>query len=163
MTLASELVTLEDTASIATANNVANEAGVRHLLLVSGSRLTGVVCRCDLFEESYEGESVLERAVRCPWVIGPETTIGDTASLMRDKKIGILPVVYEREILGVITRGDLRRLGIDEAFLETASCVACGSKSGVRHHPSMANVEFCLECLEAEREPIEWCELGVGD
>jgi CBS domain-containing protein len=163
MTLAPVLVTVEHDESIEAADAVAQQADVRHLLVVDSDRLAGIVCRCDLVEEALPEERVIDRAVRCPWVISPNASLLEAAELMSAKGVGILPVVAGREVLGVITRGDLRRIGVDEALLATESCAACGNRSGVRAHPRMHNVSFCLECIEQEHTAIEWSELGAGD
>src|SRR3954463_2286132 len=42
-----------------------------------------------------------------PETVGPGTLIGDVAGMMRDLDVGIVPVVREGELLGVITDRDI--------------------------------------------------------
>jgi CBS domain-containing protein len=39
--------------------------------------------------------------------VAPETALADASQLMREKKIGCLPVVENRILVGILTEGDL--------------------------------------------------------
>lgn len=160
MTLESELITVNPTTTIEEADRRARANAVRHLLVVEQGRLTGVLCRCDLVEPPLGNETVADRANHCPWTIGPDTTLGQAALLMRERKVGMLPVIARRELLGVITRGDLRRAGVSNTLLGADKCASCSSTSGVFAHPDFANVNICLDCLDDSQERLDYAELG---
>lgn len=160
MTLATELVSVSPTTNVVDADNIARENGVRHLVVVEDGRLYGVLCRCDLVEDAFVGQTVAERANHCPWTISPGTTLSQAAQLMRDRKVGMLPVTADGELLGVVTRGDLRRAGVTEALLGAEKCASCRGTSGVFAHPDFSNVNICLDCLDDSREHLDYAELG---
>jgi acetoin utilization protein AcuB len=160
MTLESELVTVSPSTRVSEADNTARENAIRHLLVVEAGKLVGVLCRCDLIEEAAHDETVAERANHCPWTIGPDATLGQAARLMRDRQVGMLPVIARRELLGVVTRGDLRRAGVADALLGGEQCASCSSRSGVFAHPTFQNVNICLDCLDDSYERLDYAELG---
>jgi CBS domain-containing protein len=48
--------------------------------------------------------------IKEPITISPSATILDAISIMRDNRIGCLPVVQENELVGVITEMDFVRI-----------------------------------------------------
>lgn len=54
-----------------------------------------------------EGPSVRELMSRDPKVVGPDSSVRDAARLMREEDAGIVPVVLDGKVLGVITDRDL--------------------------------------------------------
>ncbi len=48
--------------------------------------------------------------VKTPITIGPKATIVEALRIMRDKKIGCLPVVQNDELVGIITEMDFLRI-----------------------------------------------------
>jgi len=82
---------------------------------------------------------------------------------MTEFEVGCLPIVDEHGLRGVVTRGDLRRAGVEEALLGASRCASCGSRHGVRPHPTLEAVEFCLDCLDRAMTPADYDELGGGD
>jgi hypothetical protein len=96
----------------------------------------------------------------------PDDSLEQAAKIMCDCAVGCLPVVREPgQVVGVITRHDLRELGI----LGDAECPCCAS-CGTTHDlvKNAPNVLFCRSCLEATPEPgtiaRRWyCTLGGGD
>ncbi len=111
MTLSTDLVTITSTTPLLEAEQSAREAGVDHLLVVEDGRLIGIVNRDDMQQEEFGLNTIADRVNLCPWTVAPETNLAQAAQLMLDKDLGILPVIANREVLGVITRGDLRRAG----------------------------------------------------
>ncbi len=122
MTLESELVTISPSASLADAEALAKSHNLDHLLVVEEERLIGIVSRGDLGYEEFGINTISDRVNLCPWTIGPTTTLAQAAQLMEDRQIRILPVVANRNVLGVVTRGDLRRAGVVDSILESRLC-----------------------------------------
>jgi hypothetical protein len=95
------------------------------------------------------------------FVIDADASLNEAVAGMAALQIGCLPVVQKGDLVGVITRGDLRRAGIDEALLGARYCASCGSPHGVCPDPRGA-VEFCLDCLDRET-PAPDDDIGTGD
>lgn len=51
--------------------------------------------------------NVRDIMTKSPETVAPGTTIGDVAVLMRDLDVGVIPVVRNQELLGVITDRDI--------------------------------------------------------
>ncbi len=97
-------------------------ANVRHLLVVQGDELMGVVTDRDLrrpdrggdgvmsVEEMYRvGESLEVQDVMTsePTAVAPDALTAVAAKLMVENKFNCLPVVLEDRVIGIITSSDL--------------------------------------------------------
>ncbi len=119
-----EVVSLGPEASAAEAWSVCQELGIRHLPIVEGGRLVGLVSDRDLRDVSPPRGSGGERDT-LTWVrlrdimstnlvtIGPLDTIEHAAHEIYERKIGCLPVVAEGELVGIITSSDMMRTLIE--------------------------------------------------
>jgi predicted transcriptional regulator len=147
MTPAGSLVTVPADLTCAEADARARAAGVRHLLVGDAGAPLGVLCRCDLAEAAPEAhvETVMRSSM---FAVAPELTLGEAAVAMARLGIGCLPVAEDGCVLGLITRGDLRRAGAPERLLGAHVCCDCGSVHAVRTGPH--GLEYCLDCLEIE-------------
>jgi CBS domain-containing protein len=122
MTLESQLVSISPSLTLLEAEQVANDNELQHLLVVEEGRLMGILNRCELNEEEFGLNTISDRVSLCPWTISPTTTLAQAAQLMVDRHVNILPVVANREVLGVVTRGDLRRAGVLDSLLDERVC-----------------------------------------
>jgi acetoin utilization protein AcuB len=96
---------------------------IRHLPVVDGGRLVGIVTDRDLrqvvFDPAIQGRldqdvDVLDMAVRdvMTWAVitvGPASDLRQAARLMHEQKIGALPVVEAGRVVGVLTERDVLR------------------------------------------------------
>jgi acetoin utilization protein AcuB len=160
MTAAVALATVNPQTPCAVADEVARSHDVRHLLVVDEGAVIGVLCRCDLFPRPGADETVADRMSREVFAVPPGATLADAVAAMSGLGIGCLPVVAGGLLVGVLTRGDLRRAGVPEALLGARRCGACGSLHGVRSHPRLGETDFCLDCLERDESAGE---PGEGD
>lgn len=48
-----------------------------------------------------------------PFTVSAESTLGDAARLMLEHKIGGLPVVHQRQVVGIITESDIFRVLVE--------------------------------------------------
>ena len=102
--------------------------GIRHLPVLDGKRLVGIVTDRDLRQsapspattlEVHELNYLLERltieAIMTKTVItvSPETGLLEAARLLLTHKIGCLPVVEHGDLVGIITEGDMLRALVD--------------------------------------------------
>ena len=119
-------LTVTPQASIADVWDLMREVDVRHLPVVEGGVLVGMVsdrdvARVDLARLlKVEGAEALREELATPVVqimspdviaVGPEAEIGEGIDLLIDHKIGAVPVVDEdtREVLGIISYVDVLR------------------------------------------------------
>lgn len=161
MTLAAGMVSVAPSTPLAVAEDLAVVQGIRHLPVIEDGELVGMLCRCDLVGSRSTDERVASRLGRPVVAIAPTATLREALEQMNQHGVGCLPVVGDGLLVGMLTRGDLRRVGFPEALLGSGHCVACGSTRGVRADPRGTCVEFCLECIE--RSQGADAELGSGD
>jgi acetoin utilization protein AcuB len=87
------------------------DAKVRHLPVVSGGDLVGIVSDRDLGGPlggiARKSRTVGDLMRRDPVVASPALGVREAASLMRTHRIGCLPVMEKGELVGIVTRSDL--------------------------------------------------------
>ena len=108
-------VTLKPEDSLDLANDVISLGRIRHIPVVDGSRLVGIVTERDLigaaasqiFGLKNKSKSALLKSVKIKEVMkkrvitaAPNTPIKEVAHLMADKKIGCVPVVSDGVVVG---------------------------------------------------------------
>ncbi len=108
--------------AIRTAINLMREGGYRRLPVVDRGRLVGIITDRDLrraanspfvVREQWYDNFILDHIEvgSCmtpdPLTIEPTAPIADAARLMRNHKIGGLPVVADGQLVGIITETDL--------------------------------------------------------
>jgi len=86
---------------------------IRHLLVLDGDRLSGMVSNRDVRRLALEdpGPSLLSGPVRSimtedPVTVAPETEVTAAARLLLERRIGALPVRDGDEIIGIFTTAD---------------------------------------------------------
>ena len=110
---------------ISTVEDIMTLGGVRHIPVVRGGRLVGVVTERDLLRTSlsqlneygddtrraFLGGVEIERVMSSPVItIAAEESVEGAARVMAERKIGCLPVVDgEGEFVGLVTETDLLR------------------------------------------------------
>ena len=117
-------VTLKPEDSLDLASDIISLGRIRHIPVVDGSRLVGIVTERDLigaaasqiFGLKNKSKSALLKSVKIKEVMkkrvitaAPDTAIKDVAHLMADKKIGCVPVVSDGMVVGLVTTTDILR------------------------------------------------------
>ena len=117
-----KLVTISASDSLSTVEDIMRLGGVRHLPVVHGGKLVGVVSERDLLSVSLSNlnESGSEerraflhaleigRAMSAPpIVIDPFATVEKAALLLAEHRIGCLPVVDGDDLVGMVTATDV--------------------------------------------------------
>lgn len=107
------------------AHQLMKQHSIRRLPVVDKGALVGIVTRGDvrgaapseatslsIFELHYlVGRITLDRLMtKDPLTVSPETTIGEAARLMLQRKVSGLPVVAEGKVVGIITESDIFRM-----------------------------------------------------
>ncbi len=133
-----DVYTISPETPILDAERIMHERGFRRLPVVKRGRLVGIVTLSDIrgakpspatslsiWELNYlvaritVGEIMTKDVI----TISPKATIEEAASIMRERKVGALPVVEEGKLVGIITESDLL-----DAFMEIMGV----GKGGVR-------------------------------
>ena len=158
--MTARVVAVSSSTAVADARAVASANRCRHLLVVDAGSLVGVTCVCEL-----QRSTALERVgarKREPITIRPGDSPADAAAVMRSFRIGCLPVLRGGRVIGVVSRGDLVRAGIDPDLAGRATCASCGYAHNLREDPYAPGVSFCLFCSERSMPPDEDEDLGGG-
>lgn len=119
-----DVVTLGPEASVGEAWGMVRERKIRHIPIVEGSRLVGIVSDRDLRDVS-PPRGARDQENTLGWVrvrdimttdivtIHPLDTIDHAAREIYDRRIGCLPVVDGGELVGIITSSDMMRALIE--------------------------------------------------
>jgi len=117
-------VTVSAGDTLSTVEDIMTLGGVRHMPVVRGGALVGVVSERDLLRASlsnltefgHEERRAFLQVVEItrvmstpPVIISPEAEIEQAARLLADKRIGCLPVVEEGKLVGLLTETDVLR------------------------------------------------------
>ena len=117
-----DLVTVDKQASLRRARRILDQHRIRHLLVMEGKRLVGIVTDRDLRQAAPSSKSplttserqefmdelkVLEVMSRKLITASSTTTIREAAKVMVSEKIGCLPVVDGNQLVGIVTQADL--------------------------------------------------------
>jgi len=121
-------VTVQKDDSFRHALKLIRKEGIKHLPVLEGKKLVGIVTDRDLRQaapspattlEVHELNYLLERlkieAIMTKKVISvpPERSLQDAAKLLFAHKIGCLPVVERDDLVGIITEGDILRAYVE--------------------------------------------------
>lgn len=122
------LITLTKDATLAQARALLHTHRIRHLPIVEGDRLLGIVTDRDLRQASPSSAAgispdrtaaflaqipVTEAMVKDVRTVSPFTTIEEAARLMIEHKIGCLPVTEGDRLVGIITETDILGVLVD--------------------------------------------------
>ncbi|MCL6614388.1 MAG: CBS and ACT domain-containing protein [Firmicutes bacterium] len=115
-------VTVTENVPVLEAGEIMRRNGFSRLPVVRDGRLVGIVTEMDImrvspspattlsvFEMNYllSKLAVKDVMTKNPKTIAPEATLEEAAVLMRDYKIGALPVVENGRLVGIITESDI--------------------------------------------------------
>jgi CBS domain-containing protein len=122
--MSEKIITISADDRLSTVEDIMTLGRVRHMPVVRGGRLVGVVSERDLLRASLSNltafgneqrraflQAVEIRRVMSspPVVIGPDETPEQAALVMAEQKIGCLPVVDGDDLVGIVTETDLLR------------------------------------------------------
>ena len=112
--MAGEVQTVSADSAAADAWSLMRRKGIHHLVVVSGTKVAGVLSDRDAGGRRGEGLRSRSRVgdlMTTPVVtVDSQTTVRRTANLMRGRSIGCVPVVDGRRLVGIVTVSDLLEL-----------------------------------------------------
>lgn len=116
------LVTADVNDSLRHVNSLLKENNIRHIPVVSGTKLVGIISKSDImrlsFGDMFEGQKEADETVfdllkleqvmvSSPKVITEEETIQEVAEKFTQVEFHALPVVKGEEIVGIVSTTDL--------------------------------------------------------
>jgi len=117
-----KIVTISVTERLSTVEDIMTLGRVRHIPVVHGGKLVGVLSQRDLLRASLselgsfgnEARRAFLHAIEIdrvmsapPITIEPDAAVQLAAHVMADQKIGCLPVVEDGELVGLVTETDV--------------------------------------------------------
>jgi acetoin utilization protein AcuB len=123
-----DLVTVTKDDKMTTAKKLLKEKNIRHLPVVDGKKLIGLVTNMDirkaeaspatsleirelhyLLDKLTVGEIMTRNVITIP----PDISIEEATTLLHDNRIGCLPVVEDGNLVGILTENDVMDILID--------------------------------------------------
>jgi CBS domain-containing protein len=120
--MTTEVVTLKVNEELSLASDIMTLARIRHLPVVEGDHLVGIISQRDLFKASLASVmshdyretrdhlkkiTIKEVMAKDIVTIGPDAEIHEAGHIMLEKKIGCLPVVQNGNLVGMLTETDI--------------------------------------------------------
>jgi CBS domain-containing protein len=117
-----EVATLDIEDELSLANDIMRLGRIRHLPVVSGEKVVGIISERDLFRSSLaqalgygnkDSREVMKTLrikdvmVQRVTTVPPDMELKDAVALMVERKIGCLPVVEGNKLLGLVTETDI--------------------------------------------------------
>ncbi len=133
--MTTEVVTLKVDEELSLASDIMTLARIRHLPIVAGDRLAGIISQRDLFKASLDsvmgydyGEArdhlktvtIKEVMIEKVITIGPDTEIHAAGQILIEKKIGCLPVIRGSALIGMVTETDILQFYVSRHQKEIA-------------------------------------------
>lgn len=101
-------VTARPETTVGAVHRLLQRARIRHLPVVDGSGLlAGIVSDRDLSKAPSEETPLLEVMTRVVWVLSPDTPITEAARRFRERRVGAMPVIKGRELIGIVSVVDV--------------------------------------------------------
>jgi CBS domain-containing membrane protein len=122
-----DVLTLDNSDTLDLADDLMRLGRIRHMPIVSGGQLVGIVSQRDLFRAAVSSVLGFRRTAERDWLaqiatrdvmttnvftIAPDAPMRSAVELMLAKRIGCLPVVEKGALIGLLSESDcLRYLG----------------------------------------------------
>jgi acetoin utilization protein AcuB len=122
------LITITKNERMTAAKKILQEKGIRHIPVVDGKKLIGLVTNMDirkaeaspatsleirelhyLLDKITVGEIMTRNVIS----ISPDISVEEAATLLHDNKIGCLPVVEDGALVGMLSENDVMEILID--------------------------------------------------
>lgn len=131
-------LTVTENTPVFEAGELLRKNNIARLPVIKDGKLVGIITQEDLLKVSpsqattlsvWELNYVLSKIqvkdgmTKNPVTISPDATLEEAAMLMRDKKVGALPVVEDGKLIGIITESD-----IFDAFLDLMGLKRTGTR-----------------------------------
>ncbi|MBS1783136.1 MAG: CBS domain-containing protein [Bacteroidetes bacterium] len=121
--------TIRESDSLADAVNIIRKHKIRHLPVVSGNEIRGIISSSDinrltfgrLFDNQEGADEAILQMLTVPQVmtknvkhVSPEDTIKDVAEIFAEEDFHSLPVVENGKLMGIVTTTDVIKYLVDQ-------------------------------------------------
>jgi acetoin utilization protein AcuB len=100
------VTTVTPDTSVRDAREVLRRRHVRHLPVLDDGLLVGIVSTRDLVDAA-DSSPVAKHMSRPVFVLAPETPLHEAARLLRERRVGALPVLEGRHLVGIVSVVDV--------------------------------------------------------
>ncbi len=127
--MAKSVISVNKTQSLREVKSLLEREGIRHIPVVSGSELTGIISKTDItklsFGSIFENQGSSEEAVldllsieqlmtKHPKSVSSDTSIREVAEILANEEFHSLPVVDEGKIVGIVTSTDIIKYMLEQ-------------------------------------------------
>lgn len=126
--MSSDIITINKTQSINEVSDIIKNKNIRHVPVVSGNKIIGMLSKVDLQKISfvntmdgdglttalYEGLNIEQVMTKDVTVVQKNDTIYDVATILSKNEFHSLPVVEKEELVGIVTTTDLIKYLVDQ-------------------------------------------------
>ena len=112
--MTTDIITVNTTQTLSEVDTILTENNIRHIPVVSGKTVIGMLSKIDLqkvyFINTVDGDelSIEQVMTKNLTVIQKDDTIYDVADVLATSEFHSLPVLDGEELVGIVTRIDLR-------------------------------------------------------
>jgi acetoin utilization protein AcuB len=111
--MSKRLVTADPQLSLAESRKLLSKNRIRHLPVVEAKRLVGIVSDRDLLSAPATARTIGEVMTPKPITIAPDVPVDEAARVLRAHKIDALPVIDNKQLLGIVTSTDILDAFVD--------------------------------------------------
>lgn len=154
--MTSNVVTVGPETPASHALDLMRQQHIRRLPVLRGKTLLGIVTWADLLHAAprpaaprpgapalaARDATAKEVMSRNPITVGPDVTIEETAVLMREHKIGALPVLDHGALVGIITESD-----VFDAFIQVMGLRSGGARLTIKQADGGASLEGIVKTV----------------
>ncbi len=128
--MTSDLILLNLTDSLDKAENLFKKFKIRHIPVVNSNTIVGILSYTDLLRISfadaideqdedvetvvYNMFSIAQVMAKTPMTVSPTTTIKEVAEILIKQEFHALPVVENKELVGIVTTTDLMKYLLEQ-------------------------------------------------
>ena len=127
--MTTQLITIESTGSLDSARQTFEKNQIRHILVVDGEKLVGILSNHDLLRVSFgdtygDDQATVDDAIvnmltvkdvmrHDPIFISPTSSIEDAIFVLLNRRFHSLPVVENDKVVGIVTTTDFLKLLVE--------------------------------------------------
>ena len=127
--MTTQLITIESTGSLESARQIFEKNQIRHIIVIDGDKLVGILSNHDLLRVSFgdtygDDQTTVDDAIvnmltvkdvmrHDPIFISPDSSIEDAIFVLLNRRFHSLPVVDNNKVVGIVTTTDFLKLLIE--------------------------------------------------
>ena len=126
--MSNDIITINKTQSIREVSEIIRDKNIRHVPVVSGEKIIGMLSKVDLQKISfvntvdgdelttalYDGLNIEQVMTKDVKVVQKDDTIYDVATILSKNEFHSLPVLENEKLVGIITTTDLIKYLVDQ-------------------------------------------------